>query len=236
MSIDLKLSSKEDKRRFANDCAVLWPCQEDTAAAEAAGVGGADYRYPCPRRWGYFTDGTCRAPASYKGDCEKKRHFLGFTDHMKKNWAKLCDVQWPQMEPGVPSHSEEKRKQEELLSRKRELGMDTYTPGGHCEKIYDLEACPAGWILATSGWCHAPPGYGTGGEGEPEKIDFIVGKTECPSIVKTDGWSGDMKAAFERHCHVSWPCQGEVADTHVVESASPVVALVSAQLLGMLFL
>eukprot|EP00929_Paragymnodinium_shiwhaense_P013922 TRINITY_DN121770_c0_g1_i1.p1 TRINITY_DN121770_c0_g1~~TRINITY_DN121770_c0_g1_i1.p1 ORF type:complete len:457 (-),score=84.33 TRINITY_DN121770_c0_g1_i1:2-1372(-) len=204
--------STKAKELFETDCRVKWPCRDESSESLAADVDAAwlpeqgaadivgestDYSVACPEGWGYFTDGSCRAPASYRGACLRKMHFLGWTGSMKAAWSRLCDVRWPAMEVKEPSEYE-------MEMRRRAEKYRYCEWAGGCTKDY-TGACPMGWRALQGGWCRAPTGVAA--SGPAQQLLFQPDTTsQCPDVVNMSRFSDRMKAAFERHCGVSWPC------------------------------
>eukprot|EP00927_Polykrikos_kofoidii_P046452 TRINITY_DN40696_c0_g1_i1.p1 TRINITY_DN40696_c0_g1~~TRINITY_DN40696_c0_g1_i1.p1 ORF type:complete len:408 (-),score=39.62 TRINITY_DN40696_c0_g1_i1:34-1257(-) len=216
----------KEKRRLEDQCAIMWPCSERNNASINREIdedgdfdgGKRDLSVPCPDGWGYFSDGSCRAPHRYSGPCLKKMHFLGYTRSMKAQWARQCNANWPML---VTNQKQRWRREF------RKFGPPLWPR--QCNRDY-AAPCPAGWKLAETGWCHAP--YASASEPSPHLVAFKLDDPKtCPDRIKTSRFSARMKAALSKHCGVDWPCQGEsnTVTAATLAEASGAPALVPAK-------
>lgn len=215
-----ELSSKVAKKQWAEDCQVAWPCRDVAREArvlrgdvDGPRKGDPDYEQLCPDGWSYSpVNGTCTAKY-YDGSCLRTMNFLGHTNRMKASWAEMCGVSWPEWPPPEISEDTALNAQQErllIIRKKKEFNMEPYAVWeNECNRSYSVP-CPVGWTALNSAtgevFCSKPPELRTA-TGAVER--FVPGSTElCPKTVQVTGWTGAMKAAFEKHCEVFYPCQG----------------------------
>eukprot|EP00928_Gymnodinium_smaydae_P051850 TRINITY_DN3548_c0_g2_i2.p1 TRINITY_DN3548_c0_g2~~TRINITY_DN3548_c0_g2_i2.p1 ORF type:complete len:415 (-),score=35.67 TRINITY_DN3548_c0_g2_i2:254-1498(-) len=223
--------SKKQKKIKEVFCQVKWPCD---------GSANPDYSQLCPSGWQYFTDGSCRAPFYYRGPCKNKMHFLGFTKRMKESWGQLCNASWPKPKKWYQFWRKPLPETPESKDMKKNVSESIWS--GNCERDY-MQACPEGWDKGAAGWCNARPGVaspdsvmkmtfvpgqvridrGFLGLGKPRKVWL----SQCPSAVKTERFTDDMKAAFAAHCGTQYKCK---------TAAMPAEILIAGIELGRLFL
>lgn len=239
VGIDTVLRTPKDKYQYELKCRVKWPCydkaldaiaQEDPDSDQPSfnwRVLRPDYSTPCPEDWAYYTDGSCRAPESYGGDCPFKWHFLGYTRSMKSMWSRICQAGWPLVQGKKPLTED----QQEIKARRKKQMRAVWS--GDCPEDY-YNSCPKYWKLDAKGYCHAPDGVAAPvPPGKARRAEFVKGDTSlCPQVFSTHRMSRDMKKALEKHCGVKWPCHGEV----VLEHALPSPLLIVGLELGLAFL
>ncbi|UKK00987.2 hypothetical protein MACK_001800 [Theileria orientalis] len=80
--VDFTDFSKESKRLWAESCGTEWPCMRNCSFVFEE----------CPLDWTKDSDGSCLAPPSYKGSCDRKFHFTYYTQKMKLDYLKSCDI------------------------------------------------------------------------------------------------------------------------------------------------
>uniref|UniRef100_A0A3B0N5P3 CPW-WPC domain-containing protein n=1 Tax=Theileria annulata TaxID=5874 RepID=A0A3B0N5P3_THEAN len=63
-------------------CGTQWPC-----------IRNCSFVFEdCPLDWIKDSNGSCSAPTSYKGSCDKKFYFTHYTQKMKLEYLKACDI------------------------------------------------------------------------------------------------------------------------------------------------
>ncbi|BAM40810.1 Plasmodium falciparum CPW-WPC repeat containing protein [Theileria orientalis strain Shintoku] len=70
------------KRYSVESCGTGWPCMRNCSFVFEE----------CPLDWTKDSDGSCLAPPSYKGSCDRKFHFTHYTQKMKLEYLKSCDI------------------------------------------------------------------------------------------------------------------------------------------------
>lgn len=184
----------DKKRKIELACSVGWPCAQQKFGMVP------DYDRVCPVHWINQPDGSCAADKSYDGPCKRIQNFLKFSDGMKATWAANCGASWPlalAKEPKIPGPLPDRSEPSEAV-------------WARCGRDYNFE-CPVTFRLDENGMCRAPDVYDFKGIGNCASFD-------------SHRWTPEMKEAFEKSCHVAWPCKGEI------------IQFSSAALLGLTFL
>jgi len=183
----------ESKHLYESMCTVSWPCM----GRGGGGVAPA-YEELCPDDWQLQEDGTCLAPPSYVGPCDSRNNFLNYTEGMKEAWAHSCNASWPLKKTPPSLEGVEPSKPVDHAQPQAEAAW--------CKRHDYSGECPVGYRLDSHHMCLAN-GH--------ESVQA------CSHINDTRRWSADMKRAFEKNCHVSWPCWGEKAGDQYAAGPTP---------------
>lgn len=193
---------------------------------ETAAECTRDYSVQCPEN--FVPDSTnCVALDSYKGPCAKVQHDLyRLTDEQKAAWSVVCQDKFPCMPSTCPNGANYRRKcpvgwasqpddtcwpvvgsppcestikgdasPEEKAAFERICHVRWPCAPAYCTKDYSA-LCPTGWSQSGTSFCVPPAAY-TGPCKQPVNMIDYVGRT-------------DLKAAFEKRCRASWPCNADV--------------------------
>lgn len=200
--------------------------------------GDKDYSDPCPLDWTELSDGRCKAPSLYKGDCNKLQTFLGSTVAAKIELELSCAVCWPCTKVGADATAACVRDftkpcpygytpQDISYNEFREAAgitcaADALFYEGECEQqvlFKDLQAkqefserCQTSWpcIHTCQGALTAcPNGWQPAGDGLCVAPEFY--KVDgCPLLQRFRGWTNAMKIDFAHTCGVDWLCSQNV--------------------------
>jgi len=144
------------------------------------------YDDACPSDWTFnLEDGFCEAPWSYDGPCARRQNFLMYTNGMKETWEENCGASWREAPPAEPA---------ELPQPRPPRDDPTQAIWASC--VYDYKwQCPRGYRPGADGICQVNEGY---------NVPPFCRRAD------TQRWTGKMKEAWAKACHVAWPCLGDV--------------------------
>lgn len=176
--------SEGSKQEAEEKCGVRWPCSADYVT---------DPQATCPEGWRLGASGECEAPTWYAGPCDRRQDFRFYTARMRSSWSKACEAPWPVVEYKIPKFSPK------CPSRFNPKPAHDDGPL-RCARDYTQAKCPVHYEWdPREGACFAkrsdvfPRSWGSTRKQACERID-------------TRRLTPEMKAAFEKSCHVSFPC------------------------------
>jgi len=183
--------------------------------------------------WSELADGMCRAPSSYKGECNTSQTFVGSTVAAKMELELVCRICWPCTKGATDKAATCAREYSRPCPYgyvPQDIGYSEFrdAPGiacvadlfyeGECEqqvffkdthaKQEFSERCAVSWPCrrgCEDSLAACPNGWQSAGDDLCMAPDYY--KVDgCPLLQSFHGWTSAMKQEFSDTCGVEWLC------------------------------